>query len=64
MALLNREDWHALARTNEWAAVAAQPDKVIRVRKHRTPDPFPHDLKVGDLGLCPTETVAVIFADH
>lgn len=44
--------------------VAAQDDKVLRVRKHGTEDFFPREMKIADSGLKPTETVDIIFADE
>jgi toluene monooxygenase system protein B len=44
--------------------VAPQPDKVIRVRKHRGTEPFPRGMKIAESGLRPTETVDVVFADR
>ena len=43
--------------------VAAQPDKVMRVRKQGAEAFFPRNLKVKDSGLKPTETVDIIFSD-
>jgi len=44
--------------------VAPQPDKVMRVRRHRAAECFARDLKVRDAGLRAAETIDVIFADE
>lgn len=44
--------------------VAAQPDKVLRVRKQDSEEFFPRNMKVKDSGLKPTETVEIIFSDE
>ena len=44
--------------------VAAQPDKVLRVRKQDAEEFFPRNMKVKDSGLKPTETVEIIFSDE
>ena len=44
--------------------VAAQPDKVIRVRRHRADALFPRHMTVADSGLRATETIDVVFADE
>ena len=41
--------------------VAAQPDKIMRVRRHSNGEMFPRDMLVQDSGLMPTETIDVIF---
>ncbi len=43
--------------------VAPQPNKILRVRRHRASSCFPRTMKVADAGLRPSETVDVIFAD-
>lgn len=44
--------------------VAAQPDKIMRVRKQDAEEFFPRNMKVRDSGLKPTETVEIIFSDE
>lgn len=44
--------------------VAPQPDKILRVRRHRAERCYPRDMKVVDSGLRPTETIDVLFADE
>ena len=44
--------------------VAAQPDKILRVRKQDSEEFFPRNMKVKDSGLKPTETVEIIFSDE
>ena len=44
--------------------VAAQPDKIMRVRKQDAEEFFPRNMKVKDSGLKPTETVEIIFSDE
>ncbi len=44
--------------------VAAQPDKIMRVRKQDAQEFFPRNMKVKDSGLKPTETVEIIFSDQ
>ena len=51
--------YHSIGRR-----VAAQPDKVLRVHRHRADQAFPRAMKVADSGLRPTETIDVIFADE
>ncbi len=43
--------------------VAPQPAKILRVRRHRAPEPYPRDMTVTASGLRVTETIDVIFAD-
>ncbi|MGB1701557.1 MAG: toluene-4-monooxygenase system B family protein [Cycloclasticus sp.] len=43
--------------------VAAQPEKVMRVRLHNTTENYPRDMTVSDAGWRPTETLDIIFAD-
>ncbi len=44
--------------------VAAQPDKILRVRKQDSEEFFPRNMKIKDSGLKPTETVEIIFSDE
>ena len=44
--------------------VAAQPDKVLRVRMHQTSENYPRDMKVSEAGWRPTETLDIIFAEN
>ncbi len=43
--------------------VAPQPDKVLRVRRHRATECYPSSLRVCDSDLRPTEIIDVVFAD-
>ncbi len=43
--------------------VAPQPDKVLRVRRHRATECYPASLRVCDSDLKPTEIIDVVFAD-
>ncbi len=44
--------------------VRAQPDKVMRVRKHGETEFFPRDMKLHESGLAPTQTIDILFADE
>jgi toluene monooxygenase system protein B len=44
--------------------VAPRPGKILRVRRHSTGEVYPRDMKLGQAGLMPTETIDIIFADH
>lgn len=50
--------YHSIGRR-----VAAQPEKVLRVRMHQATENYPRDMKVVDAGWRPTETLDIIFAD-
>jgi len=39
----------------------AQPDKVMRVKRHSNGELFPRDMKVQDASLLPTETIDVVY---
>ena len=43
--------------------VAPQPGKVMRVRRHGDEEFFPRDMKVGESGLKPTETIDIVFQE-
>ncbi len=44
--------------------VEAQPDKVMRVKRHSNGEIFPRDMKIKDAGLLATETIDVDFCDE
>ena len=44
--------------------VKAQPDKVMRVRKHRESEFYPRDMRASDANWRPTETIDILFADE
>ena len=50
--------YHSVARR-----VAPQPDKIMRVRKHRSLELYPRTMKVCDSDIEPTAVVDVVFAD-
>ena len=54
----------AAAHHSVGTRVAAQPDKIMRVRRHSDGELFPRDMKLEDAGLAPTETIDVVFADE
>jgi toluene monooxygenase system protein B len=43
--------------------VAPQPGKTIRAKRPDDSEPFPLDMKLGDAGLLPTETVEFYFEE-
>jgi toluene monooxygenase system protein B len=43
--------------------VRAQPDKVMRVKRHGADEFYPRDMKLHESDLGPTETIDIIFAD-
>lgn len=43
--------------------VAPRPDKVVRVRRQGADDFFPRDMRLGESGIRPMETLEFIFCD-
>jgi toluene monooxygenase system protein B len=53
----------AAAQHSVGARVAAQPDKIVRVRRQGAPDFFPRDVRLAETDIRPMETLEFIFCD-